>query len=172
MLRAPGPWYLTGQSGGRVPIWWSLPSSCLLLPVSNVSGSPVRLVGEARPESAPWQIPRALGWGRQSFPAQAPGLLVKGRGQAADGRSVGGGGTDTYTTTPTSPPPPHPPPWVPPSLACTAHCPTAASPDVAEIQPCCAVKHLHVLSRTHTPTHTPGSCPWHLRRQSEPHRSG
>ena len=56
MLRAPGPWYPTGQSGGpgayptqplvvssgrsRVPVWWSLPSSCLLLPVSNVSGSP------------------------------------------------------------------------------------------------------------------------------------
>lgn len=41
-----------------------------------------------------------------------------------------------------------PPQWVPPSLARTTHCLTAASPDGAEIQPCCGVKHLHVLSRT------------------------
>ena len=127
MLRAPGPWYPTGQSGGpgaystqplvvssgrsRVPVWWVIAQLVSVVASVKCVRQPVRLGEEARPESAPWQIPRALGWGRQSFPAQAPGLLVQGRGQAADGRGVGGGDT--------GPPPPHgfPPAWPAPPTA-------------------------------------------------------
>lgn len=96
-----------------------MPSSWLLLPVSNVSWGWV----EARLESAPWQIARSLEWGQQSLAAQALGLQVQGRGQAADGRGVGGGDTGIPSCNF---------PRVPPSLACTAHCPSGA-----ETQPCC-----------------------------------
>lgn len=81
MLGAPGPWYPTGQSGGQgayptqplVVELWAIPSPCLVVIAQLVAvvasvkcvRRPMGLGGEARPESVPWQIARALEWGRR-----------------------------------------------------------------------------------------------------------
>lgn len=67
---------------------WAILSPCLVVIAQLVSVvASVKCVRQPHeagwrgpPESAPWQIPRALGWGRQSFAAQAPGLQVQGWG--------------------------------------------------------------------------------------------